>query len=278
MEQKNPSIPWHDLFNRITTTSLNPLETIIIQAPHYLDAFLKIVESTDTRTIANYGIWRLISSSMSYLSSDAKKLQFEFTAAVTGQRQRVPREKECSEIVKQSLGNAVGSMYIRRYFPPSAKAEAEEMIYNIKGAFLQILDELDWMDSFTKGKAKEKAEGMSVHVGYPQEHLDDLKLTRLYSGYKFKGNDYMGNIRNLVSAAGNLAFGQLKLPVDKKDWVIHGKNAAVNAFYLPLDNSIQFPAGILQNPFFDSNRPRYMNYGTIGWIAGHEVTHGFDDQ
>lgn len=197
---------------------------------------------------------------MAYLNTPARQLQLKFSAVTTGQKQSLPRWKECTDIVASSMGNAVGAMYIRRYFPPSAKSEADEMVRNIHTAFLHILDEVTWMDAATKSKAKEKALGMSVHVGYPNEHLRDDTITALYERvqrntlfcimyiffiigkslqYDFKEDDFFGNVQNLVVAANNLAFGKLKEPIGKNDWVIHGKNSAVNAFYLPLDNAIR---------------------------------------
>jgi membrane metallo-endopeptidase-like protein 1 len=130
-------------------------------------------------------------------------------------------------------------MYVRRFFGRDSKLQATEMINDIHQSFLQILDDADWMDSSTKFQAKEKARAVRIHVGYPEEHLSDAKLTALYSTYNFKVDDYLGNARNLVKEAVDLYFGKLRFPVNKNDWVTHGKTAVVNAFYLPLENAIR---------------------------------------
>jgi len=119
---------------------------------------------------------------------------------------------------------------------------------------------------------------MVEHIGYPPELLDMKKLTDLYNGLELDSADFFGNGLNMTVFGTNYAFSKLREKVNKTDWVRHGNPAIVNAFYSPLENSIQFPAGILQGVFFNSERPKYMNYGAIGWVIGHEITHGFDDQ
>ena len=123
-----------------------------------------------------------------------------------------------------------------------------------------------------------KAQGMVAHIGYPPELLDMKKLEGLYDGLELSENDYFGNALRTTIFGTDYAFSKLREKVNKTDWVRHGRPAVVNAFYSPLENSIQFPAGILQGIFFGQDRPLYMNYGAIGWVIGHEITHGFDDQ
>ena len=119
---------------------------------------------------------------------------------------------------------------------------------------------------------------MVEHIGYPSELLEMSKLEDLYAGLELSPNAYLRNALNMTVFGTNYAFSKLREKVNKTDWVRHGRPAVVNAFYSPLENSIQFPAGILQGIFFSSDRPKYMNYGAIGWVIGHEITHGFDDQ
>ena len=119
---------------------------------------------------------------------------------------------------------------------------------------------------------------MVEHIGYPSELLEMSKLEDLYAGLELSPNAYLGNALNMTVFGTNYAFSKLREKVNKTDWIRHGRPAVVNAFYSPLENSIQFPAGILQGIFFSSDRPKYMNYGAIGWVIGHEITHGFDDQ
>ena len=126
--------------------------------------------------------------------------------------------------------------------------------------------------------AKGKARAMVKHIGYPSELLDMSKLEALYNGLELSTDDYFGNGQHMSIMSTNYAFSKLREKVNKTDWERHGNPAVVNAFYSPLENSIQFPAGILQGVFFSSERPLYLNYGAIGWVIGHEITHGFDDQ
>ena len=137
---------------------------------------------------------------------------------------------------------------------------------------------VDWMDELTKAKAREKAASIVEHIGYPSELMDVQKLEDLYAGLDLNSTHYLGNALNMTVFGTNYAFSKLREKVNKTDWVHHGRPAVVNAFYSPLENSIQFPAGILQGIFFSNDRPRYLNYGAIGWVIGHEITHGFDDQ
>ena len=167
---------------------------------------------------------------------------------------------------------------MEKYFSNLAKAEAVDMVDQIRSKFLEVLDEVDWMDSVTKERAKEKAEAMVEYIGFTPELRDMAKLTELYRGLELSPDQYVGNGFNISRYHMNYAFSKLRKPVDKKDWVRHGNPAVVNAFYSPIENSIQIPAGILQGVFFNSDRPKYMNYGAVGWVIGHEITHGFDDQ
>ncbi|ODM94494.1 Neprilysin-11 [Orchesella cincta] len=254
MNLQYPSIPWLELFQRIMppTVSITKDEIIMVSVPAFLVWLPKLIQ-----VMANYAVWRVVSASVPYLHGSARSQQLEFMSSITGQKQRQPRWKECTTIVQTNLGNAAGAMYVRRYFNEKSKSEAMEMVRDIQRAFLDILNENDWMDSYTKGKAREKAQEMSVHIGYPEEHKSDAKITALYSHFDFKADDYFGNIRNLVSGATTMAFGSLRKPVRRSEWATHGKNAVVNAFYMPLENSIQFPAAILQGATkqtFDSKK------------------------
>lgn len=130
-------------------------------------------------------------------------------------------------------------MYVRRYFNDASKAQAMEMVKNIQSAFLEILNENTWMDSFTKERAREKALEMAVHIGYPEEQKSDSKITPIYEGFNFKEDDYFGNILNLITGSFKIQFGKLRDPIRRNDWLAHGQNAIVNAFYQPQENSIR---------------------------------------
>lgn len=155
---------------------------------------------------------------------------------------------------------------------------ATEMVGEIRKQFVEILKAVPWMDEQTRAKAMIKAAAMAVHIGYPDELLDEAKLTEHYDGLEIDSEHYLEAVMTMNKFGSDVAFGKLRKPVNKTDWVSHGRPAVVNAFYSSIENSIQFPAGILQGQFFSADRPRYMNYGAIGFVMGHEITHGFDDQ
>jgi membrane metallo-endopeptidase-like protein 1 len=176
------------------------------------------------------------------------------------------------------LSIAAGALYVRKYFNEQARQNALEMVADIRAEFQDILKQVDWMDEETKKNALDKAKSMSTHIAYPDELMNDRKLEEFYGDLELDENYYLRSILNLTLFGTRFSFKRLRQPVNKTDWITHGRPAVVNAFYSALENSIQFPAGILQGVFFDANRPRYMNYGAIGFVIGHEITHGFDDQ
>ena len=223
-------------------------------------------------------MWRVAASSLSYLNRASEHLRLRFSAAVTGNTRLPPRWMKCVTTTTSSLPNAVGAMYVHQYFNGRSKQEAMEMVGEIRIQFESLLRDVNWMDDKTKLRAIDKARSMVTHIGYPTELEDINKLNSLYSGLDLVPNDYYGNALRTTLYSTNYAFSKLRQPVDKQDWVRHGRPAVVNAFYSPLENSIQFPAGILQGIFFNSERPKYLNYGAVGWVIGHEITHGFDDQ
>ncbi|XP_011706706.1 PREDICTED: neprilysin-1-like, partial [Wasmannia auropunctata] len=152
------------------------------------------------------------------------------------------------------------------------------MVKNIKQEFTKILKKVDWMDEKTRRSALEKVAAMTLHVAYPNELLDDRKLENYYEGLEFSVDNYLENIYNLSTFKTNFSFSRLRQPVNKTEWINYGSSAVNNAFSFLTKNSIELPAGILQGVYFNNDWPRYMNYGGIGLVIGHEITHGFDDQ
>eukprot|EP00092_Neocalanus_flemingeri_P037441 GFUD01040769.1.p1 GENE.GFUD01040769.1~~GFUD01040769.1.p1 ORF type:complete len:795 (-),score=190.06 GFUD01040769.1:142-2526(-) len=281
LTQLDPNTPWLEYINRVLTKDLLQVEEselIIVDAPSYIKHLSDLLAVTPAHVQANYLMWRVVAASMSYLTEEADKIGLKFSKKLTGQSEQPPRWKKCVGAATGSLSNAVGSLYVSKYFDEKSKTTALEMVTEIRSQFESILDQVDWMDDSTKAKAKVKAQGMVEHIGYPPELLDMKKLEDLYDGLELGSDDYFGNALNMTMFGTNYAFSKLREKVNKTDWVRHGNPAVVNAFYSPLENSIQFPAGILQGVFFARDRPLYMNYGAIGWVIGHEITHGFDDQ
>ena len=281
LPELDPNTPWLDYINRLLSEDIVQVkesETIIVDVPSYITDLSNLLKVTSDQTQANYLMWRAAAASMSYLTEAADKIGLKFSKKLTGQSEQPPRWKRCVGAATGSLSNAVGSLYVSKYFDEKSKSTALEMVSEIRTQFELILDEVDWMDDSTKERAKVKAQGMVEHIGYPPELLEMKKLEDLLDGLGLSSDDYYGNALNMTMFGTNYAFAKLREKVNKTDWVRHGNPAVVNAFYSPLENSIQFPAGILQGVFFGSDRPKYMNYGAIGWVIGHEITHGFDDQ
>lgn len=274
------SIPWKEYFNTLLAPNLqvDDDEVVIISVPSFISNLEKLLASTPKRVQANYVMWRAAASSVSYLSEGIRKRQLQYSTTLSGRTEREPRWKECIDTVSGSLGISVGAMYVRKYFKEDAKKNAVEMVADIREEFTEILKEVDWMDEETRKSALDKAASMSSHIAYPDELLDDKKLEDFYQKLELTTENYLEGILNLTLFGVEYSFGKLRKPVNKTDWITHGRPAIVNAFYSSIENSIQFPAGILQGAFFNNDRPRYMNYGAIGFVIGHEITHGFDDQ
>jgi len=177
-----------------------------------------------------------------------------------------------------SFSAAIGKLYVQKHFDDRAKKLMEEMVKDIRAEFKDVLDKIDWMDPKTKERAHRKLSQIKEYIGYPEEILDNKNLEELYKGLEISSEEYFQNSVSMSIWSMNYHWRKLREKVDKTDWKRHANPAIVNAFYSSLENSIQFPAGILQGIFFGENRPSYLNYGAIGWVIGHEITHGFDDQ
>ncbi|XP_076754338.1 M13 family metallopeptidase neprilysin 2 isoform X2 [Xylocopa sonorina] len=275
-----PSVPWKEYFNTLLTPNaeVDENEVVIVSVPSYIENLEKLLAATPNRVQANYVMWRAAASSVNYLTEEIRKRQLQYSTALSGKTEREPRWKECIDTVSGSLAISVGAMYVRKYFKENAKKNALEMVADIRQEFTKILEKVDWMDDETRKSALKKAASMSSHIAYPDELLDDKKLENFYEKLELNTDNYLEGILNLTLFGVEYSFSKLRKPVNKSDWITHGRPAIVNAFYSSIENSIQFPAGILQGAFFSNDRPRYMNYGAIGFVIGHEITHGFDDQ
>merc|ERR1712198_128225 len=168
-------------------------------------------------------------------------------------------------------------MYAKEYFQAAAKEVTDEMVLNIRNEFKDMLEKLDWMDEKTKQRAFEKADLITSNIAYAKEILDDRLLEDFYDGLVLSKASYLKNYLHLKIWISKYYAKEFRQPVDRKSWKTHGGAAIVNAFYNSAENSINFPAGFLDGVFFQEDRPLYMNYGAIGVVVGHEITHGFDD-
>jgi len=275
-----PGVDWVVYVNNLLRAAGHQVdadEPVIVDVPEYMKKASALLEVTPKRVQANYMMWRVVYGSVGMLTEDARDVQLEFSAKLTGQTQRKPRWKECLEGVMGSLSMAVGSLYVRNHFNENARQAALDMVKHIHQEFNIMLGEIDWMDDETKRLAKEKSKSIKYHIAYPKEILNETALAIVYDGLHIDNESYFENNINMSVFGTNYAFKKLREQIDKNDWRTHGSAAVVNAYYSPIENSIMFPAGILQGIFYDFDRPNYMNYGGIGFVIGHEITHGFDD-
>ncbi|XP_039280391.1 neprilysin-2 [Nilaparvata lugens] len=280
LQQKFPSIPWTEYFRNLLPDKIkiSPDEFVIVNVPSYIHKLEALMSNTPKRVQANYALWRAAGASVSYLSDNFRRRQLEYSTVLSGRTEIEARWKECTDVASGSLSLAVGSQYVRRFFKEDAKKNAEELVLRVRQEMYKILEHVEWMDDKTRAAALDKAKSMTTHIAYPDELLDDEKLMQFYENLEIGSDDYYGAILNLTKFGTEYSFSRLRDAVNKSEWITHGRPAIVNAFYSSIENSIQFPAGILQGTFFNKDRPHYMNYGAIGFVIGHEITHGFDDQ
>jgi len=238
-----------------------------------LTAFPKlatIFAETPLDTLQAWQAFRVADQAAPYLSKRFVEAHFEFRSKeLGGQQQNRPRFKRGIQLVNSSVGELVGKEYIARYFPPASKAQMEELVGQLRQALRERIERLPWMTAETKAKALEKLSMFGVKIGYPNKWRD-------YSALNVDPTDLVGNVRRSGEFRWAFAVSKLAKPVDPEEW--GATPQTVNAYYSPTRNEIVFPAGILQAPFFDPNADKAINYGGIGGVIGHEMTHGFDDQ
>uniref|UniRef100_A0A672V6M8 Membrane metalloendopeptidase like 1 n=1 Tax=Strigops habroptila TaxID=2489341 RepID=A0A672V6M8_STRHB len=252
-------------------------EEVVVYGMPYLQKLKAIISKYSASTIQNYLIWRLVIDRVSSLSRRFKDARASYRKALYGTTLEEARWRECVSYVNNNMENAVGAMYVRETFAGESKRMVRDLIDNIREVFIETLDELQWMDEASKEKAREKAMAIKEQIGYPDYILEDQneKLDQEYANLNFSEHSYFENILENLRAGAQKSLRKLRERVDQDIWIIGA--AVVNAFYSPNRNQIVFPAGILQPPFFSKRQPQALNFGGIGMVIGHEITHGFDD-
>ncbi|XP_022190551.2 neprilysin-2 [Nilaparvata lugens] len=280
LKEKYPSIPWEEYLKNLLpgNIQLKRNEWIITYDRVFIQKLEALMKNTPKRVQANYAFWRVARESVRYLSDDFRRRQLKYGAVLSGRTEAGSRWRECTQFASSGLTLAVGSQYVQKFFKEDSKKIAVELVRRVRMEMYKTLEHVEWMDEKTRATALEKAKAMTTHIAYPDELLDDKKLIEFYKKLEIGTDDYYVAALNMTKFATEFRFSRLRDPVNKTEWIAHGRPAIVNAFYNSIENSIQFPAGILQGVFFNKNRPHYMNYGGVGFIIGHEITHGFDDQ
>ncbi|XP_035828940.1 neprilysin-1 [Aplysia californica] len=257
-------------------TDVTENETIINVSPPYFRNFTELIRNTPKRTLANYVFWRVTGGYLETLTQTYRSLVFEYYKVVYGIQQGEPRDQVCARFAKGQIGFAIGKVFVDRYFEPEAKSMALDMIQGLQTAFDELVDELSWMDPETKRLAREKNDVIQSKIGYPEFVRNDTYLEEVYSNFTFTRYQYFENNVMIGKVSHDSLMRQLRQPVDTNAWFM--TPATVNAYYYPVNNEIAFPAGILQPPFFSKDFPKSLNYGGIGMVIGHEITHGFDER
>ena len=238
--------------------------------PDYLPAMIKLVRSTDISTLRAYMRFHLLSAEAGNLPKRFDDARFDFYGRkLTGAQEQRARWKRCSAQVNDALGEALGEVYVKQYFAGDSKKKMLEMVADIEHAMDRDIDQLDWMSPATRVRAKQKLSGIANKIGYPDHWRDYTALT-------VKADDAMGNELRANEFENDRQLRKIGQPVDHSEWGM--TPPTVNAYYNPSMNDINFPAGILQPAFYDPKIDDAVNYGHIGGVIGHELTHGFDDQ
>jgi endothelin-converting enzyme/putative endopeptidase len=238
--------------------------------PEFITAMMKALNATDINTLKAYMRYHLLTGSANRLPKRFDDENFDFYGRkLTGQPDQSARWKRCSNSVNGALGEALGQVYVSQYFAGDSKAKMLEMVHDIEGAMARDIDQLDWMSATTKTRAKEKLSGVANKIGYPDKWRDYTKL-------EVKVDDALGNKFRGTAFENDRQLAKIGQPVDHSEWGM--TPPTVNAYYDPSMNDINFPAGILQPAFYDIKQDDAVNYGHIGAVIGHELTHGFDDE
>jgi len=274
LQQLTPSLDWESL---LAATGIDSIKTVNVNTPSFFESLESIINETPLETWQAYLKYQLLDTYAPYLSKSFVNAHFElYQKQLGGVPEQQPRWKRAVNATAGAgagdfgvLGEVVGRLYVAKHFKPEAKARMDELVANLLVAFEQSIDELAWMTDETKAKAQEKLSKIVPKIGYPRQWRD-------YSQLEIRPDDLVGNIMRSQSVEHFRNINRLGKPVDREEWGMTPQT--VNAYYNPSKNEIVFPAAILQAPFFSIDAPDALNYGGIGAVIGHEISHGFDDQ
>jgi predicted metalloendopeptidase len=262
-----PHLPWSAYFKAVGGPSLAEIN---IGQPDFFKALEGMLTSVPVADWKTYYRWHLIHRSAGLLADPLVQENFAFNGRIlTGSKEIRPRWKRCTGATDQQLGEALGQVYVQKYFPPEAKARALELVHNLLAALRDDLQTLPWMSPATRKAAIEKLQAFTIKIGYPDKWRD-------YSALKIDRGPYILNVFRATQFENARDLAKIGQPVDRGEWGM--TPPTVDAYDNPQLNEIVFPAGILQPPFYDPKRDDAYNYGAIGAVIGHEITHGFDDQ
>ncbi|KUJ61092.1 endothelin-converting protein [Flavobacteriaceae bacterium CRH] len=270
LQKITPAIKWDAYF---TGLGLAKLDTVVVVQPRYMKALQTVLAENKVAQWKEYLKWTLLNRSTSRLTTEIETANWDFySKTLRGAIKQLPREENALQVVNNTVGEALGKLYVEKVFPAEAKTKALDMIHNVILAYQNRINNLSWMSDATKAKAIEKLNKITIKVGYPDKWKD-------YSALEIKsvaeGGSYFDNSQNLAKWSFKEDLEKINKPVDKTEWGMSPQT--VNAYYNPSYNEIVFPAAILQPPFYNYQADEAVNYGGIGAVIGHEISHGFDD-
>jgi putative endopeptidase len=265
LQKRSPNINWKELFGAIGIST----DSVNVGQPAYYESLSALLLSQPITAWKTKLKYDYISSNANLLSKAFITANFEFDRVFSGQKKESSRWKKMVSRVDRGLGELLGQLYVKKYFNDTAKKRMDELVNNLQKAFASRIEKLDWMSSETKTKANAKLNSFMKKIGYPEKwkNYDDVTIDK---------NSFFANAISVRTHNQKEQLAKINKPVDRTEWGM--SPPTVNAYYNPSNNEIVFPAGILQFPFFDANADDAINYGAIGMVIGHEMTHGFDDQ
>ena len=267
LSQKYPHLGFSTYLNALGARNT---EYVVVGQPEFLDEIDSLVSRSENADLELYMKWNVINSSLPYLFREAEEMHFNmYGRKIRGQPSIEPRWKRAVNIIDACLGESLGKLYVERYFTEESRQKMAELISDISSVFSGRLKRITWMGDSTRELALKKFGKLRVKIGNPKKFRD-------YSSITIKPDDYLGNVRRSASFEMKRQMIRVGRSVDPDEWMM--TPPTVNAYYSPPDNEIVFPAGILQPPYFDPEMDDAVNYGAVGAVISHEITHGFDDQ
>lgn len=267
LQTLSPLVDWKRYFALINA---NKPKAVIVMQPEFIRAVSKVLKETPIEDLKTYFSFHLVNDYAGYLSPAFVRTSFSFYGVVlSGTKKMRPLWRRVLTAVNGNLGELLGRIYVKKYFPPSAKREMNRLVDDLFEAYEARLKGLDWMSPGTKKKALKKLHSLNRKIGYPDKW-------KSFAGLVIRRDDYAGNALRASEYEHRREMKKLQKPIDRTEWFMFPQT--VNAYFAPNMNDIAFPAGILQPPFFDPSADDAINYGSIGTVIGHEITHGFDDQ
>ncbi|XP_037123843.1 endothelin-converting enzyme-like 1 [Syngnathus acus] len=274
LQRTAPGLHWKRLLDKIFQDNFSEDKEIVVLATDYIQKVSDIIKTTSKRVLHNYMLWRIVAALSEHLSTAFRSTIHEFSREIDGTEQQLELGRLCLTQANKHFGMALGALFVQQHFSSQSKAKVQELVEDIKHSLDLRLQELDWMDEATKEAARAKLKYMMVMTGYPDFLVKPELIDREY-GFDVDEKTYFKNILNTIKFNIKLSIKKIHEEVDKTVWILPPQ--ALNAYYLPNKNQMVFPAGILQPTLYNPEFPQSLNYGGIGAIIGHELTHGYDD-